>query len=1169
MGYAFPSAPRCLFRGALALWMLGGAVSVGAGDNLAASADWQPLLDRIDNDEHGGDPTHYDLALLKEGEIAVANPSGVLLFDGRRWVRLAMPRNGTARSLVGDELGRLHVGGEGEAGTWARDERGVWMYTDHTPALRAAGGEGPVWDTLRHGRATVFHTNGALLRIPDDGAPQTLSRPPGLRRMFATDGKVFARLADAGLVRMEQGGLVAVPGGNAFGEQGLVAVLPSSSGQLLVGVDGLFRLSDTGLQAVPLEPDAQAQLATANAATLLADDTLLVGNDFGELLVLDANRRLVGRIALSRSSILKLLPDNDGGVFVAAEDGLWRLRLPSPWRQFPTESGLIGRPVDLATSAGPLRVATTLGVFRAEAGEDGARFVPDIQTRFGATRLVAFHDGVLVADGEGMLWRSDASPVEQRLYSDARTWFLLASRFHPDRAYAMTDTELRVLERDGDGWRLTASHDLGEVDPGSLAELDPARIVMDDTTAALHVWTLDGSGERVAGRTLALAGINDQTPPGSLHSLDEYVYFSRGGRVWRVDGESVDTVLLEPFSRLAGQAPLQIVQSGETTLAIDAEQVLLRKAQDAPWQSLALPPQQARGLGRAALGPAGDVYALVWDGVLQYRPAERATAQNDIGWQLVSAHHVDLAGRDTLLALTDGISLPGDQGGLLRIDVRPRTLNGDVTWRYRLAANDVAANPGGEWSTQPTDDGDIVLPLPAPGSYRLHLEGKSASGRPVLPYSIAVDIVPAWWQTTAGRVALAAAGLLFIALGGYGVLRWRLHRVETRNRRLEKLVRKRTRDLEMTAASLAQANADLQASHAALKDSSRRSDLIFKALNDALEGEELDGRYRIEARLGSGGFGTVYRARHLQLGTAVAIKIFKPSSGEDREASLARFRGEGISAFRVQHPNAVQVIDFAICLDAVPYLVMELLEGNTLEAEVARRGPLSPRRAVDILVPVCDALAQAHAVGVIHRDVKPGNIFLQRGELGEVIKLIDFGIAKLVEADGQLWESARTATGLFVGTPNYMAPERLSANPYDERSDIFAVGVVAFELLCGRRPFEVTERDAVSLIMAVLSEQPADLIALAPKTPAPLAQLIMRLLERDPGRRPSAKELAQSLREVRGNLPAEHYAPAPDTPLPDSTLAGSSPSGSGIETTTHPSPSVATIEFHSSGAAPR
>ena len=289
----------------------------------------------------------------------------------------------------------------------------------------------------------------------------------------------------------------------------------------------------------------------------------------------------------------------------------------------------------------------------------------------------------------------------------------------------------------------------------------------------------------------------------------------------------------------------------------------------------------------------------------------------------------------------------------------------------------------------------------------------------------------------------------------------------------------------------------------------------------AVPGTVLGGRYRLDQPIGGGSFGTVFRARHLDLKRDVAVKILATSAGTDPEA-LARFNLEGQSACRVQHPNAVMVFDFAVNPGGVAYLVMELLEGQSLEKELEERGPLSPHRAAEIVVPVCAALAAAHAVGVLHRDIKPSNVFLHRAKHGEEAKILDFGIAKLA-AEAAIGQSL-TIDGSLLGTPAYMAPERFRRGPYGAPSDVYSVGAMLYEMLAGRLPFIPSTADPLAIVAMQAEEDPPPLRARRPDVPPAYEKLVLQALARNPDGRPTADQLARKLALVSAD---------PFTPIDD------------------------------------
>jgi len=262
--------------------------------------------------------------------------------------------------------------------------------------------------------------------------------------------------------------------------------------------------------------------------------------------------------------------------------------------------------------------------------------------------------------------------------------------------------------------------------------------------------------------------------------------------------------------------------------------------------------------------------------------------------------------------------------------------------------------------------------------------------------------------------------------------------------------------------------------------------------------------YQLISKLGTGSTGMVFRALHLRLETEVAIKILR-SSLDTSEQAVMRFRQEGISTCRVKHPNAVSVLDFGVTPDGIAYLVMELLEGRSLADLLGRQARITLRQCAKIVQPICEVLAEAHSVGVIHRDIKPENIFLQATRQGVVVKVLDFGISKLV---GDMIETSKlTADGTLVGTPAYMAPERLRNESYDGRSDVYSLGIMIYEMLLGQVPFRSAQGDLLALIQMQLNESPTPPSQLVSGFPPAIENLILQCLDKDPVRRPAAGQL--------------------------------------------------------------
>ncbi len=292
------------------------------------------------------------------------------------------------------------------------------------------------------------------------------------------------------------------------------------------------------------------------------------------------------------------------------------------------------------------------------------------------------------------------------------------------------------------------------------------------------------------------------------------------------------------------------------------------------------------------------------------------------------------------------------------------------------------------------------------------------------------------------------------------------------------------------------------------------------------EGSVIAGRYRLERMLARGGMGAIWVARHLQLDAGVAIKLMASEYAASSTAR-ARFEREARAAAQLKIPNVVHVHDYGIEGDT-PFLVMELLDGEDLETRLAREGRLSMAATLSIVTQVCKALRRAHEMGIIHRDLKPANLFLSRQDDDELVKVLDFGIAK---APGMLLAGKETKTGTLVGSPYYMSPEQVRrSKSLDWRSDLWSVGVIAYRCLTGRLPFPGEEIGEV--FVAICTEDAPLASSLAPEVGPEVDRFFSRALMRDPEHRfQNASALAEALGAAVSSPGARTGAPAPLAPV--------------------------------------
>ncbi|MBC8067273.1 MAG: protein kinase [Deltaproteobacteria bacterium] len=272
---------------------------------------------------------------------------------------------------------------------------------------------------------------------------------------------------------------------------------------------------------------------------------------------------------------------------------------------------------------------------------------------------------------------------------------------------------------------------------------------------------------------------------------------------------------------------------------------------------------------------------------------------------------------------------------------------------------------------------------------------------------------------------------------------------------------------------------------------------IAAAEGDPYLGLELAGKYKLEELIGEGAMGRVYKARQLALGKAFAVKILAPHLMND-EASHARFANEAHNAASLNHPNCVSIVDYGRTVDSVTYIVMEYIAGVTLERLISEQFPLSRDRMVDLTLQILAALSEAHGLGILHRDLKPENILVQQLRThGELAVVLDFGIAKLMDAKTD--EPGLTTAGMVCGTPEYMSPEQARGQKLDARSDLYSVGVILYQMLCGRPPFE--SGSAVEILHKHLHEEPIPPSKALDQEPDPLETVCLRALRKDPAQR--------------------------------------------------------------------
>ena len=323
---------------------------------------------------------------------------------------------------------------------------------------------------------------------------------------------------------------------------------------------------------------------------------------------------------------------------------------------------------------------------------------------------------------------------------------------------------------------------------------------------------------------------------------------------------------------------------------------------------------------------------------------------------------------------------------------------------------------------------------------------------------------------------------------------------------------------------------------------------------DAYLGRDIAGQFRVLEKIGSGGMGAVYKAEQPEMRRFVAIKILHKRYLA-RKDLVTRFKREARAMSHLSHPNTARVFLYGQLDDNACYFVMEYLEGRNLAQLVRKEGPMEPMRALNVMIQTCGALEEAHRAGIIHRDLKPENIFLtSQGGIEDFPKVLDFGLAKISERQMRPGSLILTQEGMVFGTPEFMSPEQARGETLDGRSDIYSLGVILYELLTGKLPFDAAQ--PMEYIQRHIKEPPIPLTERVPdrEFPPGLEAAVAKSLEKDPNDRfQSAAEFANALKGVAGGkvmtgamraLPKEEATPsnpAPPEPSPPASQAPPTP----------------------------
>lgn len=779
-------------------------VACGAGAG-AGALQGQPLLQRFDVEHHDADPSNHDLLSLPDGSLLVANGRGVLHFDGSHWSLHELPGVSPARALYRGRDGQLYVGGYDQFGRLDIDPSGAFRYVDLRGEFGVEGERatfGVIWEAVGTSRGVFFRSDAQLFFLGYQGERETWPLGEDFRRLFAIDDTLYTRRAGVGLGRLGADGFHLLPGGERFADRPLSMLFAHPEGLLLVNEDGWFLAEARGIRALPDSAGTGWKGHVPNAGLRLRDGSYLLGTEAGDLLQFNPDLSLRGVHELGTFSVLDLAVDREGGVWVATEGDLLRLRMPSPWSAFSANDGLAGSLYETAFSDGTLWVGTSLGVYRSVPHEGRIRFEPAIQTALEASSLLAVEGGLLIGDREGVLWHHGQPRRSDRIAELASVFDLLGSAHDPDRVYALGSLEIVVLERATGQWQERARWPLDGLGVGQILEDGPRALWLDNWRGAPQRWELDAKGTSVQSRMSygAERGLAVDPALGTvLYRFDRTLFAVSGERSFRLDGDTFREHRQAPFSLFDRPYAIDVSETRHGSFAYDARQLYRRLPGTEDWQLAALGSRLARGYFGMQEDADGKLRIKTWAGLLQFDPEidEPPLVPLSVSLSSWSLRRTD----DSIepLPLANAPALRIRSGDSLNFDYRMVTMEPGVELRFRVVGLDSRWSP---W-TPPSRPALSLRSLP-PGHYRLEVEGRTRSGRVGEPLQHAFEVLPSWWQTRAAKLGLLALLLLSVLLGAQLLARLRYRQYVAANRALEQRIAERTAELEQANRKLAE-----------------------------------------------------------------------------------------------------------------------------------------------------------------------------------------------------------------------------------------------------------------------------------------------------------------------------------------------------------------------------
>lgn len=768
-----------------------------------------PLSRSYGSEDTRAKPGHLALATSQDGEIYAGNQEGVLRFNGIDWRLTMLPARSAAHSLAIGDDGLVYVGGYDTFGRLAPDGEGGVAYEELLDAAGLTGDQrhlGFVYQAIATPDGIYFRTERRLILFPTDGGKARQWPLPGEARSFYwVGGQMLARIQGQGLVRFDDGRFHLLPGGEVLADIPLPGIVQWGDDLLLVTGDGLFLSGSQGVTKV--EGRVSELLSDMRGYTVrqLSDGSVVVGSLDGGLLRFDSELRVRENLDLGNYGILALEVDREGGLWVATENTLKRLTLPSPWSHLGESEGIAGNPNDFEWFDRALWLATSQGVQRIRPADDGRPVTERLPwTDYEAYTLLAAKDELLIGVREGLLVLSQGGGEPRRLFEHPHhgVFALMPSRHDPDLVYGLGGPDLLLLHHRQGRWQAGARVSLGDISAFGMEEGEAAgELWIGDSRGPVQRWRLDPDTGEVASREMYGDSRGLAVSPRfgtSVFRFEDQIHATSGEQGFRLEGDRFVADQAPPITLVARPHEMSVEQTPLGDYAYTTRELWYRPKGEQQWQPLHPGGRGLAGYSLVRFGKDGVLRIATWTGLLQFNPEESRTESRPLQLGMESVIAQNEAGETRVLPTrTDGaepVRLP--PGHSLSLRFAMVSMESGAEFRYQLHG---VTTDWSEWA-----DRDLFIRALPPGDYALEVQARTGTGRQPPAMTYRFRVLPFWYQQWWVQALAGLALLGFAVAVALWLVRLRTERFLEANRRLEARIAERTHELEDANRKLAE-----------------------------------------------------------------------------------------------------------------------------------------------------------------------------------------------------------------------------------------------------------------------------------------------------------------------------------------------------------------------------